>query len=221
MKKFYITLIAVALVIAFLAGTHSRGPVISQLTNKIKQLANDWAMSQATVASQSDLNARLAQDNQTLDKKYRKEANARAVLQVQLNELKGKGPGVVYVDKPGMHLYEDGLVNLSYNSNDNEFDYRIKDRPLVLTVIHQGKDWTAQVYDPMQEKNLKVSKLEVVQIEAKEKWYKKTRLGLGVGYVDGPEASLVIGYGKTMLQPTIASCNGQIKYGGSLIRLFW
>jgi len=221
MKKFYIGLVAVMVIIAFLIGMHSRGPVIQQMTAKITQLANDWAMSQATIASQSDLNDRLAQDNQTLAKKYRQEANARATLQVQLNELRGKGPGVVFVDKPGMHLYEDGLVNLSYSSIDNEFDYRIKDRPLVLTVIQQGQKWTAQVYDPMQDKNLKVSKLEVVQVEAKVKWYKKVKLGLGLAYVDGPQISGVVGYDKTFITPIVGLSGDKVKYGAGLIRLFW
>lgn len=79
---------------------------------------------------------------------------------------------VVYVDNPKMRLYEDGVVNISYSPVDNEFDYRIKDNPVVVTVVQQGKSWVAMVYDPMQDRTLKVSRLEVIPVK-KLKWYQK------------------------------------------------
>lgn len=80
---------------------------------------------------------------------------------------------VVYVEKAGMKLFEDGLVNISYNAIDNEFDYRIKDHPIVLTVVQTSTDWVAIAYDPLQNKVLKVGKLEVVLSKPKNKWYQR------------------------------------------------
>ena len=80
---------------------------------------------------------------------------------------------VVYVEKAGMKLFEDGFVNISYNAIDNEFDYRIKDHPIVLTIVQTGKGWTAVAYDPLQDKVLKVGKLEVILSKPKKKWYQR------------------------------------------------
>lgn len=221
MKRFWIIFVGVLMVICFVVGMQIRGPVIQNLTSQMEQLKNDWVRSQAEVISQNEMNSRLTAENGNLGKAYRKEANARAMLEAQLNEIKGKGPEVVYVDKPGMRFYEDGLVNISYSTIDKEFDYRIKARALHLTIINQGKGWTAQIYDPMQDKFLKVSKMDVVQTEPKIKWYKKLKLGAGVAFVDGPQVSGVVGYDKTFIQPIIGLNDGQIKYGAGIIRLFW
>lgn len=217
-------LLAFVAVIAFVAGRGTNSDRVRQLTGKLDSLADGWVRAQAIIVSQGEMNDRLEAEAKKLDAKYRKVAGENVKLRVELDAIKGGGPGEM--PDPGQPQstarYEDKIVQLEYHIFDNDFAYVVKGRPIVLSLVAQKDGITANAYDPDLERTIPISRVDYYKVPVKERWYRKLHLAPGAGWdQDGWTVGVKPGYSKWHVPVEARLESDRLKYSAALYRDIW
>lgn len=204
MTRFLIILIIVTLLAGgiFVLGVNAgRSRTTQPLLAQIDSLANGWTSARAEIVSQKELARRLGETASTLDARWRKAAGESARLRLELDKLTGSGPGELPDpgQPPTLARYEDKYVQLRYHLLDNIFDYTLKQRPIIITIVEKDDGLAAQAYDPDMDRPIPISRMEYDRVAVKgDNW----GLGLAITW-DGRYAEGALRDNRFMFGPAI------------------
>jgi hypothetical protein len=221
---FALVFAAALAVIAFVAGFNTGHKASPPSSAVLDSLANGWRQAEAQALTSKELAEKLTLELQVLGDKWKKAVNANVRLRLEIERITGGGPGewVDDTQPPSLAQYEDKIVQLRYHIFDNQFDYEVKPRGIIVSVVSTGEKVAAQAYDPDLDRVVPISNLDYAVIKPKARWWKNIHLGPGVGWdQDGWKVGIKPGVYLVHLPIEARMEKEGIKWSVSLYRDLW